>query len=286
MINSVIADIVGSTYEGGDKKGMDLPLLPEGSTFTDDTVLMVATAYRLMAADAAGRTLDSLTQEDFARAYRVWGRDFPRAGFSPQFKAWFEGDSLDPIYSLGSGVTSRVFPIAWMADSEEQLLSLADASSRATHDSNEAANASCAVAYACYQLLHGASAETVSQAMETRFFLPMNPNWDDLHSDKSFSTNAEEVAGVAIAIGLSASSHREALNLVLYCGGDTDTIGAVAMAIMDARYPGHRMPDLERTCRNLLREEFLGDRLESFMNRFDREFLGLSVGNDCPDASD
>lgn len=272
MINSVIADIVGSTYEGGDKKGMDLPLLPEGSTFTDDTVLMVATAWRLMATDAANRPLNSLTSQEFAKAYRIWGRDYRNAGFSPQFKAWLEEDSLDPIYSLGSGVTSRVFPIAWMADSEELLLALAEASSRATHDSDEAANAACAVTYACYHFLHGASTETVRTAVESRFFLPMTQNWEALHLDKSFSTNAEDVASVGISIGLYAADHREALNLVLYCGGDTDTIGAVAMAVMDARYPCCRMADLEDRCRAIL-EDPVSNPLVSYMNRFDREFV-------------
>lgn len=279
MINSVIADIVGSTYEGGDLKGRDLPLLPPGSTYTDDTVLMVATAYRLLTNDALGRPYTDLTQEHFARAYKIWGRDHLNAGFSPQFKAWLEGDSLDPIYSHGSGVTSRVFPIAWVAGSENEVLTLAEASSRATHDSDEAANAACAVACACYNLLHGATYEAVSQAMETRFFLPMRLDWDALHAEEGMTTNAEEVASVAISIGLAANSHEDILQLMLYCGGDTDTIGAVAMSIMDARNPGYRMPDLEAKCRDLLPYHPVS-KLVNCLNHFDNQFLYSQVTQD------
>lgn len=276
MINSAIADITGSTYEGGDLKGFNLPLLPPKSRFTDDTVLMVATADLLMLQQEAGHALDKLTKEDFARHYKLWGRQYPKAEYSPQFKAWLESDSLEPIYSLGSGVTSRVFPIAWMAESETQMMSLAANSANSTHEAPEAAVAACAVAYTCYHLIQGKDVDSLKATLEQKFFLPMEPNWKSLHESQSFSTNAEDVAGIGIAVGLTAINHEDALKLVLYAGGDTDTIGAVALAVMDARNPGYRIPPIEQKCRDILLGAS-GEPLLEVMDRFDRLFLNQDI---------
>jgi ADP-ribosylglycohydrolase len=48
MIGAIIGDIVGSIYEGSPTKRTDFPLWGLGCHFTDDTVLTVAAADKLL----------------------------------------------------------------------------------------------------------------------------------------------------------------------------------------------------------------------------------------------
>lgn len=48
MIGAIIGDIAGSTFEFSDHKDPSAPLFPEGSDYTDDTVMTVATADALL----------------------------------------------------------------------------------------------------------------------------------------------------------------------------------------------------------------------------------------------
>ncbi len=44
MLGAIVGDIVGSVYEFYNNRCKDFPLFQEDSHFTDDTILMIATA--------------------------------------------------------------------------------------------------------------------------------------------------------------------------------------------------------------------------------------------------
>ena len=48
MYGAVLGDIIGSTYEWHNVKSEEFDLFPSGSTFTDDTVLSVAVAQKIL----------------------------------------------------------------------------------------------------------------------------------------------------------------------------------------------------------------------------------------------
>jgi ADP-ribosylglycohydrolase len=48
MYGAVFGDIIGSTYELHNVKTVDFPPFPAGSTFTDDTVMTIAVAEKLL----------------------------------------------------------------------------------------------------------------------------------------------------------------------------------------------------------------------------------------------
>lgn len=45
MLGAIAGDIIGSTYEFIDMKRYDFDMLPQGSCFTDDTVMTIAVAH-------------------------------------------------------------------------------------------------------------------------------------------------------------------------------------------------------------------------------------------------
>lgn len=48
MLGAIAGDVIGSVFEGTGVKAKDFPLFIENSRFTDDTVLTVAVAERLL----------------------------------------------------------------------------------------------------------------------------------------------------------------------------------------------------------------------------------------------
>lgn len=230
MIGSIIGDFVGSFYEGKGIKGYSLDLITSGSTFTDETVLIGATAELL-----THRDLDSLTSRDFASAYKSYGQTYPDCGFGPDFEYWLHSDSLDPYGSSGAGSSSRVMPIGFMPISESRLMKLAEKSSSATHDSPDAIRCSQAVVFAIHHCLQGVSPDEIMKAIESTFFLPMTFDWEALHQEYGFSSYCENIVPEAIYVGLKARSFEDALRKGLYIGGDTDTILSIAGSVAEAR---------------------------------------------------
>ena len=63
MYGAVFGDIIGSTYEIHNVKTQDFPLFPAGSTYTDDTVLTIAVAEKLLpVTHHSGQKLCALVQ--------------------------------------------------------------------------------------------------------------------------------------------------------------------------------------------------------------------------------
>ena len=62
MLGAIIGDIVGSTRERHQVKTEDFELLPQGSRYTDDTVMTLAVAKWLM--EPAGMNFISSTTQD------------------------------------------------------------------------------------------------------------------------------------------------------------------------------------------------------------------------------
>ena len=72
MIGTIVGDIVGSIYEWHNIKTKDFPFFGDNCTFTDDTVMVVATADAIM---------KGASRDDFIDAYKNWGREYPDAGY-------------------------------------------------------------------------------------------------------------------------------------------------------------------------------------------------------------
>ena len=95
MLGAIIGDIVGSTREWHNVKTEDFELLPQGSRFTDDTVMTLAVAKWLM--DDPSHEADSLVciRQDM-------GRRYPNAGYGGMFRKWLKSDNPQPYGSYGN----------------------------------------------------------------------------------------------------------------------------------------------------------------------------------------
>jgi ADP-ribosylglycohydrolase len=89
MLGAITGDVVGSVHEGSGTKTKDFRLFVEDSRLTDDTVLTVAVAERLL---RGGSYIDRY--HDYFHAY-------PQAGYGGSFIRWAGYRRRDP-YTAGA----------------------------------------------------------------------------------------------------------------------------------------------------------------------------------------
>jgi ADP-ribosylglycohydrolase len=122
MLGAIVGDVIGSSYEGVDNlptKDYNFTLLTEKSSFTDDSIMTLATAETLL-------YKTSPNADDFELAYLVWARRHPLVGWGKAFKAWFQSENPQPYYSFGNGSAMRVSPVGFAFGSRFDTLWGAD----------------------------------------------------------------------------------------------------------------------------------------------------------------
>jgi len=227
---AIAGDIIGSTYERHNHKGKDIELFREGSHFTDDTVMTIATADAIL---HGGKT------EDFAKAYKKWGRAYPDAGYGRGFKIWLNGDSLKPYGSYGNGAVMRVSPCVWASDNLDEVLELARKSAVATHYHAEATRGAACVADLIYHAnsskADGAIKSNLLSIAKDKYHYPISEDWrlDDIRPGFKFDSSCQGTVPYALQAVLEADGFEDAIRNAISLGGDSDTLAAVAGSIAE-----------------------------------------------------
>ena len=123
MIGAFIGDVVGSTREYCRWKDWDFKLFPSGSSFADDSIMMVAIGNALMDWKDFGGDLHTL----FIETMRNYGKAYPEpvGGYGSRFAGWLESADQHPYNSCGNSSAMRVSPCGLMAKSLDEALDLA-----------------------------------------------------------------------------------------------------------------------------------------------------------------
>lgn len=251
MLGSIIGDISGSHFEFRAEKGYTLPLyVKNSSTFTDDTVLTLATIATLTG-----------QYEGFCQAYRAYyhrycspfsnGSTTVDMGYGSLFTKWALSNSDSGYKSIGNGAAMRVAPIAYYCTNIFEGLRLAKESAEATHNTPEGiASAQIVTAAIFLSRLRIPTEEIASfcRQIASSHLGVKNPyahsyNVHQLHKSYKFTALASKSVPQAVHIGLSATSFEDAIRKCLYIGGDTDTIASIAGAIAEAR---HNIPEVTK----------------------------------------
>lgn len=118
MFGAIIGDIIGSTYEWHNVKTEDFELFPQGSRFTDDTVLSVAVAEKILNSHLS--VVNS--RKSYALWYKQYYRRYPNAGFGQMFAQWVESDFLRIQRSYGNGAAMRVTAIGLAYEDMDEMM--------------------------------------------------------------------------------------------------------------------------------------------------------------------
>ena len=270
MLGAIIGDIVGSTREWHNVKTEDFELLPQGSRFTDDTVMTLAVAKWLM--DDPSHKADSLV-----RIMQDMGRRYPNAGYGGMFRRWLNSDNPQPYGSYGNGSAMRVSPVGMYAKSLDEVLELARITASVTHNHPEGIKGAQAVAAAVYMQLNeefDVKGE-VKRYVEANFGYDLDIKLEDIRNEYRFDASCQGSVPIAIMAFLQRYNALDTLRLAISMGGDSDTIGCMVTSIAYACpfniISSHtNIPeDVVAKCRELLPKELLeiNDRFEAFVTR-------------------
>lgn len=263
MLGAIIGDIVGSTREWHNVKTEDFDLLPQGSRFTDDTVMTLAVSEWLM------KSPDYRPEALVACMQRL-GRKYPDAGYGRMFSKWLKSDNPKPYNSFGNGSAMRVSPVGLYADSLEEALELARITASVSHNHSEGIKGAQAIA-ACVYLKKSSAREAddeISHFITKIIGYNLDFELEDIRDDYGFDETCQGSVPIAVKAYLERSGYpaEKALRLAVSMGGDSDTIGAMTASIVGVG--GGFSDELVEKCRSLLPADLLdiNDRFEAFVN--------------------
>lgn len=222
MIGAIIGDIIGSRHEFNNTRHKNFELFTSDSTFTDDTVLTIATAQSL------------LTNMNFEYHYRSFARAYPGRAYGIMFSKWVSSSSMGPYNSYGNGSAMRVSPVAYFSKSTDQVLKLASATALPTHNHPEGVKGAQATAMAIFLALQGRTTEDIKHYIADAFCYNMNFKLDDIREDFQFDETCQGTVPAALQAVFESISYEDAIRNAISIGGDSDTIACIAGGFAEA----------------------------------------------------
>lgn len=250
----IAGDIIGSVYEARPIKITDFSLFGPRSTFTDDTVLTVASADAI------------LNDLDYAAAYKAYGRRYPHAGYGDTFIHWIFAAESRPYNSWGNGSAMRVSPVGWAFDTVEKVLAEAEKSAAVTHNHPEGIKGAQATALAVFLAHTGQSKKTIKAEIESHFGYNLSLTLDEIRPGYQFDVSCQGSVPQAITAFLEAGDVETAIRSAVSLGGDSDTLACIAGAIAHA-YFGELPALIVNETRPRLPDEFL-TVIDQFKERY------------------
>ena len=235
MYGAIIGDIVGSRFEFEDNhKSRDFDLFTPECDYTDDTVMTIAVAEALM--DVGPDAGEDEVKETLIKSMKKWGQKYPYAGYGSRFIDWVLSDDSEPYGSYGNGSGMRVSSVGWLYDTIERTREVARWTAEVTHNHPEGIKGAESTAAAIFMAHHGASKDEIKAYIENEFGYDLSRTLDDIRPDYTHVEDCMHTMPEAFECFLEADSYESTLRNVMYIGGDTDTLGAIAGAIAEAAW--------------------------------------------------
>jgi ADP-ribosylglycohydrolase len=254
MIGAIAGDVIGSVHEYTRIKSTAFPLFDPRSSFTDDTVLTIATAHAI------------LSGASYETAYRNFGRKYPNAGCGGLFVQWLRAAEPEPYNSWGNGSAMRVSPVGWAFDSIDEVLDEAKRSATVTHDHPEGIKGAQATALAVFLARSGHSKEMICDEVTRRFEYDLARSIDAIRPGYDWDVSCQGCVPEAIIAFMESTDVESAIRTAISLGGDADTLAAIAGGIAHAFY--RSVPEtIVGEVRGRLPVEFL-EVIDEFESRF------------------
>jgi ADP-ribosylglycohydrolase len=229
MLGAIAGDVIGSVHEHSGTKTKNFPLFVEASQFTDDTVLTVAVAERLL---RGGSYVDW---------YHEYFHAYPEAGYGSSFIHWAEHRCREPYYGWGNGAAMRVSPIGIACNTLEEVLAQARASAEVTHNHPEGIRGAQATAAAVFLARSGYTKADIKTYIEQEFGYCLSERLDDIREHYCFDVSCQGSVPQSIIAFLEADGFEDAVRNAISLGGDADTMACIAGGIAEAFFGG--VPD-------------------------------------------
>jgi len=230
ILGAVIGDIIGSVYEWHNVKRTDFELFTPKTTFTDDSVLTLATMDAL------------LHQKNYTQVYQAYGKRYTNRGYGSRFHYWIHAASPEPYNSWGNGSAMRVSPVGWYANSLGEAMAEAKKSAEVSHNHPEGIKGAQATAAAVFMARNGKSKDEIKSFITETFQYNLDRKIDDIRPDYEFDESCQGTVPEAIIAFLESTDFENAIRLAISIGGDSDTVACITSGIAEAYYktiPGY-----------------------------------------------
>ena len=230
MIGAIIGDIIGSPYEGRRMKffDYDFPLLNEKSTFTDDTILTVATAKAI------------LENRPYKDVYLEFGRKYRNKGYGSSFQEWLNSPDPHPYNSWGNGAAMRISPIAFhmagYTDGHDYYPEEVESSVSVTHNHPDAIRGAQALTYAIMRAIEGDNKETIKNNVSQAFGYEFKNDWQFYRNNYRFDLTCKGTVIQAMTAFFESTGFEDCIRKSVLMGGDTDTLACMAGSLSEAYY--------------------------------------------------
>lgn len=231
MLGAMIGDIIGSVYEWNNWKDKRFKLFHPQCRMTDDSVMTAAVASALLGSDLTD--LEQFKENLVAEMHR-FGKAYPGLGYGPRFEKWLIQGDTKPYGSLANGSAMRVSPVAWVAETMEECLTLAKASAEVTHDHPEGIAGAQALAGAVFLAKMGERKEVIRDFVSDYYSLDFT--LDGIREEYAFDVSCAGSVPQAIVAFLEATGYEDAIRNAVSIGGDSDTIACMTGAVAAAFY--------------------------------------------------
>ena len=255
MLGAITGDVIGSVYEFYNYRKTDFPLFRHDSTFTDDSVLTVATAEVL------------LKKGDYVETYRSYGQRYPEAGYGGMFHNWLHQRDPQPYGSFGNGSAMRVAPVGWAFETLDEVLAEAKRSAEVTHNHPEGIKGAQVTAAAVFSARSGASREEIRQLVGKLSDYNLDRSVDEIREIYQFDVTCQATVPEAIIAFLESTDFEDAIRKAISLGGDSDTLACITGGIAEAFYGG--VPTSIATTVF----DRLGSDLQQVVTEFDKRFM-------------
>lgn len=243
LFGAIIGDIVGSRFEVYAHKSKQFELLTDECRATDDSMMTIAIAKALMDAEKtmqegsndSERYYYQVLRETAIQAMQEIGRKYPDRGYGGMFAKWIFSDEPQPYQSFGNGSAMRVSPVAYVAQTEEELRKLSKIVTEVTHNHPEGLKGAEATALAIFMARTGSTKVEISNKISEEYY-SLDFTLDEIRDSYTFDATCQGSVPQAIVAFLESTSFEDAIRNAISLGGDSDTLAAITGSIAEAYY--------------------------------------------------
>lgn len=260
MIGAIVGDIAGSTHEFKHFKTADMnfPLFPEGSKFTDDSILTVALADSLLSSESYGDLL------------KVYAKTYPYGGYGGRFVNWLRSGSKQPYDSFGNGSAMRTSAIGYFYDDLDNVLEEAEKNSAYTHSHPEGIKGAQVVSGIIFLSRTGSNKDDILK-FSSKYYSGLTEPLENIRRGYSFDATCQGTVPESIMCLLESNNFEHAVRLAVSLGGDSDTLGTITGSMAEAYYNG--VPeDLANTAYDLS-DDLIREVVTKFFAKTKPDFL-------------
>jgi ADP-ribosylglycohydrolase len=221
-ISSIAGDMIGSCYEFHNIDTEEFDFFSKKSTFTDDTVLTIATMDVI------------LDKKDYAQYYLDYAQAYPNRGYGNAFLMMVLMKKLVPYNSYGNGSAMRISPVGWVFETLDETIAEAKRSAECTHNHEEGIKGAVAIAGSIFIARKGGTKEDIKKFVENVGY-DLSKKLSDFEQGK-FDVTCQGTIPICIAILMETDSFEQAIRKAVAMGGDVDTNACIVGGVCDALY--------------------------------------------------